>query len=168
MIGKFKTLFFVKSSLIFLYLALTIPIPFITIGNLRLFSLVAFVLGLILITDITGDYVETCDLKISYRTNFLSRLFGKKNWEIPWKDLKSIKSVPTSQGSKVYYFVTKNEDFFLMPQRVENLESFLNIISQKTGLDISGLSYISPLWTYKLLTMISFLMIIGELIAYAI
>ena len=55
-----------------------------------------------------------------------------------------------------------------MPQRVENLESFLNIISQKTGLDISGLSYISPLWTYKLLTMISFLMIIGELIAYAI
>jgi len=33
MIEKFKTLFFVKSSLITLYLALTIPIPFISIDH---------------------------------------------------------------------------------------------------------------------------------------
>ena len=33
MIEKFKTLFFVKSSLISLYLALTIPLPFISMKN---------------------------------------------------------------------------------------------------------------------------------------
>ena len=42
MIEKFKTLFFVKSSLISLYLALTIPIPFISIDKLKIPSIITF------------------------------------------------------------------------------------------------------------------------------
>ena len=166
MIEKFKTLFFVKSSLISLYLALTIPIPFISIDKLKIISLIVFVIGLYLIINITNDYIETCDNKISYKTSFISKIFGKKNWEISWKDIKLIKSLPTSQGSKVYYFNTKKGDNFLIPQRVENLEKFLLIVSNNTGLKINEISYISPLWTYKLLTIISVLMIIGEIIAF--
>ena len=40
---KFKTLFFVKSSLVSLYLALTIPIPFVSIDRLKIPSIIAFV-----------------------------------------------------------------------------------------------------------------------------
>ena len=166
MIEKFKTLFFVKSSLISLYLALTIPIPFISIDKLKIISLIAFVIGLYLITNITSDYVETCDNKISYKTSFISKIFGKKNWDISWKDIKLIKSLPTSQGSKVYYFNTKKGDNFLIPQRVENFEKFLLIVSKNTGIVTNEISYISPLWTYKLLTFLSVLMIIGELFAF--
>ena len=166
MIEKFKTLFFVKSSLISLYLALTIPIPFITIGKLKIFSICAFFLGLYLIVNITSDFVETCDNKISYKTSLISRYFGKQNWEIFWKDIKSIKSLPTSQGSSVYYLITKKGDNYLMPQRLENFEKFLFIISKKTCLKVKNISYISPLWTYKLLTFLSALMIIGELISF--
>ena len=121
MIEKFKTLFFVKSSLTTLYLALTIPIPFISIDQLKILSITAFVLGLYLIINITSDYVETCNNKISYKTSFISRTLGRKNWEIFWKDIKLIESLPTSQGSKVFYFNTKKGDNFLIPQRVENL-----------------------------------------------
>ena len=124
MIEKFKTLFFVKSSLISLYLALTIPIPFISIDKLKILSITAFVLGLYLIINITSDYVETCNNKISYKTSFISRTLGRKNWEIFWKDIKLIESLPTSQGSKVFYFNTKKGDNFLIPQRVENFEKF--------------------------------------------
>ena len=166
MIEKFKTLFFVKSSLISLYLALTIPIPFISTDKLRIFSIFAFVLGLFLIINITSDFAETCNNKISYKTSLISRYFGKKNWEILWKDIKLIKSLPTSQGSKVYYFITSKGDNYLMPQRLENFEKFLFIISRKTGIEIKGISYISPLWTYKLLTLLSALMIIGEIFAF--
>ena len=166
MIEKFKTLFFVKSSLITLYLALTIPIPFISIDNLKITSIFAFVLGLYLIINITSDYVETCNNKISYKSSFISKFLGKKNWEIYWKDIKLIKSLPTSQGSKVYYFNTLQGDNFLVPQRVENFKKFLLIISKNTGLAIDEISYVSPLWTYKLLTLISIMMIIGELFAY--
>tara|TARA_A100001234_G_scaffold18164_1_gene14407 strand:- start:955 stop:1461 length:507 start_codon:yes stop_codon:yes gene_type:complete len=166
MIEKFKTLFFVKGSLISLYLALTIPIPFISIDKLKIPSSILFVLGLYLIINITSDYVETCDNKISYRSSFISKFFGKKPWEISWKDIKLIKSLPTSQGSKVYYFNTFQGENFLVPQRVENFEKFLVIVSEKTGIGINEITYISPLWTYKLLTLLSVLMIIGELFAF--
>ena len=166
MIEKFKTLFFVKRSLISLYLALTIPLPFISIEKLKIPSIVIFALGLYLIINIASDYVETCSNKISYKSSFISKFFGKKNQEIPWKDIKLIKSLPTSQGSKVYYFNTHQGENFLVPQRVEKFEKFLLIVSSNTGISINEISYISPLWTYKLLTLLSVLMIIGELIAF--
>ena len=166
MIEKFKTLFFVKSSLITLYLALTIPIPFVSIEGLKIPSIITFFLGLYLIINITSDYVETCNDKVSYKTSFISKTLGKKNWEVSWKDIKLIKSLPTSQGSKVYYFNTYQGDNFLVPQRVENFEKFLLIVSRNTGISVNELSYISPLWTYKLLTLLSVFMIIGELFAF--
>jgi hypothetical protein len=166
MIEKFKTLFFVKSSLISLYLALTIPIPFISIDKLIIPSIAAFVLGLYLIINITSDYVETCKNKISYKTSFISKILGRKNWDISWKEIKLIKSLPTSQGSKVFYFNTTKGQNFLIPQRLENFEKFLLIVSNNTGIAVKDVSYISPLWTYKLLTILSLIMIIGELIAF--
>ena len=166
MIEKFKTLFFVKISLISLYLALTIPLPFTSIDKLRIISITSFFLGLFFIINITSDYVETCNNKISYKTSFISKVLGRKNWEIAWKDIKSIKSLPTSQGSKVYYFNTHEGNNFLFPQRLENFEKFLSIIYKNTGINISELSYISPLWTYKLLTVLSVAMIIGEIFAF--
>jgi len=168
MVEKFKTLFFVKSSLISLYLALTFPIPFISSEKLKIFSIITFVFGLILIINITNDYVNTCDKKISYKTSFISKIFGKKNWEIFWKDIKLIKSLPTSQGSNVHYFISNKNESFLVPQRVENFERFVSIIEEKTKLNIDKLSYISPLWTYKLLTYLSIFMIMGEIIAFTI
>ena len=168
MIEKFKTLFFVKSSLIFLYLALTIPIPLISNENLKIFSIFTFIFGLFLIINITNDYVNTCDNKISYQTSFISKILGKRKWEIYWKDIKLIKSLPTSQGSKVHYFITKNNESYLIPQRIENLEKFLLIVENKTKLNVDQISFISPLWTYKLLTYISIFMIIGEIVAFKI
>ena len=166
MIEKFKTLFIVKSSLITLYLALTIPIPFIAIDKLKIPSISTFVIGLYLIINITSDYVETCNYKISYKTSFISIALGRKNWEILWKDINLINSLQTSQGSKVFYFNTYKGDNFLIPQRVENFERFLLIVSKNTGINIKEISYISPLWTYKLLTTLSVLMIIGEIYAF--
>ena len=168
MIDNFKTMFFVKSSLISLYLALTFPIPLISTDNLKLISSITFIFGLFLIVDVTSDYVQTCDTKIVYRTSFISKIFGKKSWEIIWDDIKLIKSFPTSQGSKVYYFVTNKNKNYLVPQRLDNFENFLLLVGKKTGLKVDNLTYISPLWTYKLLTFLSILMIIGELIFFTL
>ena len=101
-----------------------------------------------MIINITSDYVETCNNKILYKTSFVSKILGRKNWEVSWKDIKSIKTLPTSQGSKVYYLKTNKGENFLIPQRIENFEKFLSIISSKSGIDVNNISYISPLWTY--------------------
>jgi len=90
-----------------------------------------------LIINITSDYVETCGKKISYKTSFISRAFGKNNWEIFWKEIKSIKSLQTSQGSKVFYFIDSKGRTFLMPQRIENFGIFLDKIENNIN-KISG------------------------------
>ena len=112
--------------------------------------------------------MNTCDKKVSFKTSFISKIFGKKNWEIFWKDIKQIKSFPTSQGSLVHYFVTNSNESYLVPQRVENFKKFISIVENKTNLNITGISYISPLWTYKLLTYLSSLMIIFEIVSFKI
>ncbi|MDC3207654.1 hypothetical protein OA972_02865, partial [Prochlorococcus sp. AH-716-B03] len=66
----------------------------------------------------------------------------------------------------VYYFNTYQGDNFLVPQRIENFEKFSLIVSRNTDISVNKLSYISPLWTYKLLTLLSVLMIVGELFAF--
>ena len=165
---KFKTLFPVKSSLISLYVALTLPITFISSEQLKIPSLFFFILGLFLIFNITSDYVETCEKKISYQTSFISRAFGKNNWEIFWDEIKSIKSIPTSQGSRVFYFIDEKGNNHLLPQRIQNFDIFLDKIEEKTKISTKDISYISPLWTYKLLTFLSLLMIIGEIISFMV
>ena len=164
---KFKTLFFVKSSLITLYVALTLPIPFISIEGYKIISLILFFIGLILIVNITSDYVEISTDKISYKTTFFSDLVGKKSWEVFWEDIKLIDSSPTSQGSKVYYFITFGDQKFLVPQRVENLKELLTLILERTNINTEGMDYISPMWTYKLLTLLSLFMITGEIISFS-
>ena len=67
MTEKFNSLLPVKSSLVSLYIALTFPSPFISSEQLRITSLFFFILGLFLIINITSDYVETSDKKISYK-----------------------------------------------------------------------------------------------------
>jgi len=166
MVEKFKTLFVVKSSLVSLYLALTIPMPFVSNENLRILSIFAFIFGLILIINITNDRVLTDNKEISYETSFISRIFGKKGWKITWEKIVSIKSLPTSQGSKVHYFCTNNGENFLIPQRIENFERFLFVVSERTNLQIKEISYLSPLWTYKLLSFFSFLIITWEILAF--
>ena len=165
---KFKTLFSVKSSLISLYIALTVPIAFISTEQLKVPSLFFFIFGLFLIVNITSDYVETCEKKISYKTSLVSRAFGKKNWVIFWNEIKTIKSLPTSQGSKVFYFINEKGKNFLVPQRIESFDVFLDQIEKKTNINTEGMSYISPLWTYKLLTLLSLLMIVGEIFMFLV
>ena len=119
-----------------------------------------------LLNNINSDYVETCEQKISYKTSFISRAFGKNNWEIFWEEIKSIKPLQTSQGSKVFYFIDGKGKTLLVPQRIENFDLFLDKIENKTNIRTEFISYISPLWTYKLLTLLSFLMIFGEIILF--
>ena len=167
---KFNPLFIVKSSLISLYLALTIPIPFVSSDKLKIISIILFFFGLYFINSLTSDYVETSDEKIYYKTSFVSKVFGKKNWEISWTDIKLLKALPTSQGSKVFYFTLNDNKNFLVPQRIENLEKLISLINKKTNTNIDAnlITYISPLWTYKLLTLLSVTMIIGEIIIFLI
>ena len=163
---RFNTLFSVKASLISLYLALTFPIIFITIESLKLVSTFCLICGLIFIFNITNDYVITDEKSIVLKTSLISNLFGKNGWEILWKDIINVKSFSTSQGSKVHYLITSSQKSFLIPQRLERFDEFKEILVSKIKYLEIDLNYISPLWTYKFLTLISGVMFLGEIYAF--
>ncbi len=54
----------------------------------------------------------------------------------------------------------------LFPEIVQLLLPMLNLSSRYFSFSINEISYVSPLWTYKLLTLLSVLMIVGELFAF--
>ena len=124
--------------------------------------------GIIFIAGITNDYVLINYTNISYKTTPISQFLGRKNWNLDWKEIDSMKSFSTSQGSKVYYLVSKNQKSFLIPQRIENFKYFLSTISNKTKINTLEINYLAPLWTYKILTFISIIILLIEIYAFLI
>ena len=59
-----------------------------------------------------------------------------------------------------------NLEYILEECLEAGIKEFILIISKKTGLEVKDISYISPLWTYKVLTFLSALMIVGEIFAF--
>jgi len=132
MIEKFKTHFFVKSSLISLYLALTIPLPFISIEKLKIPSIIIFVLGLYFIINITSDYVETCSNKISYKSSFISKLLGKKNLSNTKSILASIDlAVKLAKNGEVAAIVTNPINKDVIGKKVKNFRGHTEYLAKK-------------------------------------
>ena len=164
-LNTFKSNKYVKISLLSLYLALTFPLPYITVNSLKIISTILLIVGFFIINTITNYSVETSDNYILYKTNYISNLLGYKSWQIDWKDIKEIKSRNTSQGSNVYYLST-NKLNVLIPQRIEKFENLVSIIALKTRINTNKIKAIAPLWTYKLLSLLSCLMLTGEIYAF--
>ena len=163
---RFNTQFHVKFSLISLYLALTFPIVFTALDGFKLLSILCLITGLIFTFYISNDYVILNENIISLKTSFLSSVFGKNNYEIFWNDITSIRSFSTSQGSKVHYFITSSKKSYLIPQRLERYAEFKKILEKKIKCLDVDLNVISPLWTYKVLSLISTIMFISEIYGY--
>lgn len=69
----------------------------------------------------------------------------------------------TSQGGKVFYVRDPNGGAFLLPQRVERFDAFLERFRERSGLDTAMVGRISPPWTYRLLAGLCALMLAAEL-----
>lgn len=74
-----------------------------------------------------------------------------------------------SQGGKVFYITTHDQQQRLLPQRLQNFDQFLNLVQAQSSLKTTGVGRLSPPWTYQLLAALSLLMLLGEgAVAYAI
>jgi hypothetical protein len=67
----------------------------------------------------------------------------------------------------VYYVRDQGGGAFLLPQRVERFEAFLEDFAVRSGVDTSMVARISPPWTYRLLALLCGLMLAGEAISLA-
>lgn len=152
----------IRFTLIGLYLALVLPLPWQAPPALRPALGLAVVLGLVLVLAVTSERVEVDGEGIRVGHPAWCGWWLRRGWQLSWSSITAITPVTTSQGGRVYY-LRSGDGSFLLPQRVARFEDFLQGLTSHSGLDTSAIGRISPPWTYQLLAWLSGLMLAAEL-----
>jgi len=158
----------IRFTLLALYLALVLPLPLMAPETLRPLLLLAVPLGLVLVVAITSERVELDGNGIRVGHPPWCAWVLRRGWQLPWSGVTALTPVGTNQGGKVFYIRDQAGGAFLLPQRVERFEAFLEGFAQGSGLDTSSVQRISPPWTYKLLAFLCALMLGGEMVSLAL
>lgn len=151
----------IKITLLNLYFALTIPLPFLakfTAVNLPqwLFYLL-LALGAIAILAILSERVilNQEGIRVDY-PQWVSWLW-RKGWHLSWNEIDSLKMRTTGQGGIVYYFITKNKDrAYLLPMRVAGFNKMVKEIQLKTNIDTNDIRPLAQPWMYFFLLLFTF------------
>lgn len=154
----------IRFTLIALYLALVAPLPWLAPPELKVVLWLALPLGLTLVLAATSEAVELNAEGIRVGHPDWCRWLLRRGWSLPWRSIRGLTPMTTSQGGRVFYVRSEDGSAFLLPQRVAAFEGFLGRFSRETGLDTSAIGRISPPWTYQLLAGLSGAMVLGEIV----
>ena len=196
----------IRGTLVALYLALVLPLPWLASADLRTALILALPLGLILVLAATSEQVVLDGQGIAVGHPPWCRWLWRRGWQLPWSAVRGLTPVATSQGGRVFYIRTAgcatdviasggtasdgtasdgtatgglatggsrpasgaDGRSYLLPQRLEHFEDFLSRFAAASGLATDDIGRISPPWTYRLLALLSGVMLVGELAGLAL
>jgi hypothetical protein len=153
----------IRSTLVALYLALVLPLPWLAPADLRPAMVIALPTGLLLILALVSEQVELDSDGIRVGHPGWCRWRLRRGWQLGWNQLSGLTPVSTSQGGRVYYLRCSDGGAYLLPQRVARFDEFLARLASHSGLELGAVGRISPPWTYQLLAALSWVMVVGEI-----
>lgn len=159
----------IRGTLLLLYLALVLPLPLLAPDGLRLLLTLAVPVGLGLVLALTSERVtlDAQGLRVDHPR--WCAWWLRRGWSLDWPEVAALTPVRTSQAGRVFYVRTRDASAaYLLPQRVENFEEFVQRFSEATGLDCGGVGRLTPAWTYQLLAVLSAVLLSAELAALLI
>ena len=156
----------IRITLLSLYLALTVPLPFlaqvtaaptpptllwigITIGFIALYA----VLTERVILDDKG-------IQVTY-PNWVPKFF-RKGWSLEWSEVKELKPRTTGQGGIVYYFLSQSGKAYLLPMRVVGFAQLVRQVQAKTGIDTTDVRPLAQPWMYLFLLCFTLLLLLVD------
>lgn len=163
----------IRFTLLILYAALVLPLPFLAPPAWRLACWLALLLGALPILALLSERVELSDrgLKVGYPA--WSHWLLRRGWFLPWSAITALTPMATSQGGRVFYVRVKRapgsvaagqKSAYLLPQRLEKFENFLSSFSRYSGLSTAEVGRLTPAWTYLVLAVCSLLLLLAEFI----
>ena len=158
----------IRSTLLALYLALVLPLPWLAPEDLRPAMVIALPTGLVLILALVSEQVELDSDGISVGHPSWCRWLLRRGWQLGWSQLSGLTPVSTSQGGRVYYLRSSDGGAYLLPQRVAQFDDFLVQVAARSNLDLGAVGRISPPWTYQLLAVLSGALLVGEIIGLTV
>jgi hypothetical protein len=151
----FKISPLIRGTLLLLYAALTVPLPFLPQPegiNIPV-ALLWFGIGMgaiALYAALTQRViVDEQGIQVTH-PRWVPRLVGKQ-WFLNWSDITALKPRSTGQGGIVYYFLNQSGQAYLLPMRVVGFARLVNIVQAKTGIDTTDVRPLSQPWMYLIL-----------------
>ena len=140
----------IRITLLSLYFALTLPLPYLAdathaeVPGSALWA--AIVLGAIGLYGALDErvLVDEVGIRVTYPTWFPFR----RGWQLDWAKVKALKDRSTGQGGLVYYFVSTDGEGFLLPMRVAGFARLLRFVEARTDLDTHDVRPLSQPWMY--------------------
>lgn len=150
-----------------LYLALTIPLPFLAQASSApvppLLLWVGVGLGLLALHGALSERVIVDEEKIQVTYPEWVPKFFRKGWDLPWEDIKELKMRTTGQGGLVYYFVSNSsQNAYLLPMRVVGFTRLVQLVETHTGLDTTDIRPLAQPWMYLILLGFTLLLLLVD------
>lgn len=145
----------IRVTLLSLYIALTIPLPFLAqVTAAPVPSAILWVgigIGAIALYAALSEQVilDEQEIQVTY-PRWVPRFF-RKGWSLPWTEVKDLKMRTTGQGGLVYYFVSNSAKAYLLPMRVVGFAQMVRQVQAKTGIDTTDIRPLSQPWMYLIL-----------------
>jgi hypothetical protein len=164
----------IRFTLLGLYLALVLPLPFLAPPELRLPLAVALPLGLGLVVAATSERVELDGEGLRVGHPRWCAWWLRRGWSLSWARVQGLTPVATSQGGRVWYVRSAGGEgvaagrAHLLPQRVARFDDFLARFAAASGVDTGAVGRISPPWTYQFLAVLCAILVLVEVIGLAV
>lgn len=145
----------IRLTLLGLYLALTLPLPFLAQTATSQISppllWAGLGLGLVALYGALSERVvlDQQTIQVTYPV-WVPRLL-RKGWVLPWSEIQALKPRSTGQGGLVYYFVSRSGAAYLLPMRVAGFARLVRQVEAKTGIDTTDVKPLSQPWMYLIL-----------------
>jgi len=154
-IDRFPLSPLVRLTLLLLYGALTIPLPFLSQVTHSLIPThwlwLGIGLGALALYAALSEQVMVDDqgIQVTY-PRWVPRFF-RQRWSLPWSEITALKPRSTGQGGLVYYFLSRSGQGYLLPMRVVGFARLVDRVQAQTGIDTRDVRPLSQPWMYLIL-----------------
>jgi hypothetical protein len=153
----------IRLTLTLLYLALTLPLPFlaqVTAAPVppQLLA-VGLAVGWLGLYAALSERVLLNDQGIQVAYPRWVPDFWRKGWFLPWAQIKALKPRSTGQGGLVYYFLSQSGEAYLLPMRVAGFTKLVERVQVQTGIDTADVRPLAQPWMYFILLLLTLMLL---------
>ncbi|MEA5577061.1 hypothetical protein [Anabaena sp. UHCC 0451] len=156
----------IRITLLTLYIALTVPLPFLAevtkAPTPPILLWVGIAIGFVGLYAVLTERVIVNDQEIKVIYPVWVPSFFRKGWCLSWNDIKSLKPRSTGQGGLVYYFLSHDGKAYLLPMRVAGFNRLVNFVQSKTDIDTTDVRPLAQPWMYLILFCCTLLLLLVD------
>jgi hypothetical protein len=145
----------IRLTLLGLYVALTVPLPFLATATAASvpgsWLWVGIALGAIALYAALSEQVvlDSQSIQVTY-PGWVPRWL-RRGWSLSWDEVQALKPRSTGQGGLVYYLLSKSGKAYLLPVRIVGFAKLVQQVQAKTGIDTTDIRPLAQPWMYLIL-----------------